>query len=117
MILMKEKKKISPWVKRITGVAAAFIIAAAGIAGALAYQANYAVHATVSLDVNPSIEIKLSRNERVLDVIAQNKDAEVVVGNMDFSGSSLDVTVNRAYRLHAAERIFKRAGKLYSYQC
>jgi len=49
---------------------------------------------TVSLDVNPSIEIKLNRNERVVAVVPLNGDAEKVVGSMDFSGVPLDLAVN-----------------------
>ena len=49
---------------------------------------------TVSLDVNPSIEIKLNRNERVVAVVPLNEDAEKVVGSMDFSGVPLDLAVN-----------------------
>ncbi len=49
---------------------------------------------TVSLDVNPSIEIKLNRNERVVAVVPLNGDAEKVVGSMDFLGVPLDLAVN-----------------------
>lgn len=53
-----------------------------------------AVSHTVSLDVNPSIEIKLNRNERVVAVVPLNEDAGKVVGSMDFSGVPLDLAVN-----------------------
>ena len=53
-----------------------------------------AVSHTVSLDVNPSIEIRLNRQERVVAVVPLNEDAEKVVGSMDFSGVPLDLTVN-----------------------
>ncbi|MBQ2192278.1 MAG: PepSY domain-containing protein [Clostridia bacterium] len=49
---------------------------------------------TVSLDVNPSSEIKLNRNERVVAVVPLNGDAEKVVSSMDFSGVPLDLAVN-----------------------
>ena len=49
---------------------------------------------TVSLDVNPSIEIRLNRQERVVAVVPLNEDAEKVVGSMDFSGVPLDLAVN-----------------------
>ena len=47
-----------------------------------------------SLDVNPSVEIKINQKERILDVIPLNEDGRTIVGDMDFSGSSLDVAVN-----------------------
>ena len=49
---------------------------------------------TVSLDVNPSIEIRLNRQERVVAVVPLNEDAGKVVGSMDFSGVPLDLAVN-----------------------
>lgn len=49
---------------------------------------------TVTLDVNPSLEIKANGEETVLGVTALNEDAEIVVGDMEFEGSSLELTVN-----------------------
>ena len=59
-----------------------------------AYRQNYAVDATVSLDVNPSVEIQVNRKDQVLEVTPLNEDGKRVIGDMDFSGSDLDVTVN-----------------------
>ena len=53
-----------------------------------------AVSLTVTLDVNPSIEIRLNRHERVAAVVPLNEDAKKVIGEMDFEGASLDLTVN-----------------------
>lgn len=58
------------------------------------YKKNYAVAATVSIDVNPSIEIKVNESEKVLEVTPLNEDAMAVIGNMDFKGSSIELTVN-----------------------
>lgn len=52
------------------------------------------VYATVSIDVNPSLEIKINREERVLEVIPLNDDAVTVIGGMDFTGSTIELTVN-----------------------
>ena len=48
----------------------------------------------ITLDVNPSIDIIMDENDKVVTVTPLNDDAQVVIGDMDFSGSSLDVTVN-----------------------
>ena len=50
--------------------------------------------ATVSLDVNPSVQIVLNRNNRVVKVKALNADGEVIIADMDFSGCQLKVAVN-----------------------
>lgn len=52
------------------------------------------VSSVITLDVNPSIEIDVDSNDTVTAVKALNADARVVIGSMDFTGSSLEVTVN-----------------------
>ncbi len=91
VIVMQEKKKRRSFVRYMAGVAAALALV---IGGMSIYQGNHAVASRVMLDVNPSIEIQVNRHEKVLDVKALNEDAKIVVGEMDFSGSSLDVAVN-----------------------
>lgn len=94
VILMTEQKKTNRWITRLTAAAAVLVLAVGAFAGLTMYKANYAVVSTVSLDVNPSIEIQINEKERVLAVHALNNDAETVVGQMDFEGSSLEITVN-----------------------
>lgn len=94
VILMTEKTKTSPWVKRVAAAAAALVLLAGGLTGYLVYHNNHAVASTVSLDVNPSVEIQVNGKEKVLAVNALNEDGRTVIGDMDFTGSSLDVTVN-----------------------
>lgn len=90
LIIMKKKSYLS----KIIGIAACAAVVAASVFGALTVHADRAVDSTVSLDVNPSIEIQVNRKERVLSVTPLNSDGKVIVGSMDFSGNSLDVTVN-----------------------
>ncbi len=94
VIVMTEKRKIPSLKKWAIGIAAAFVLCIGGAAGFGAYQTNYAVDSTVSLDVNPSIEITVNQKERVLAVDAKNEDGKKVIGDMDFKGSDLDVTLN-----------------------
>ncbi len=53
-----------------------------------------AVASTVTLDVNPSVEIQLNSSRRVVRVNALNADGKRIIGNMDFEGAQLEVTVN-----------------------
>lgn len=94
VIIMQEKKKKKSFVKYMAGMAAALLLVIGGMTGMNIYQGNHAIASTIMLDVNPSIEIQVNKGEKVLDVKALNEDAKIVVGDMDFSGSSLDVTVN-----------------------
>lgn len=94
VIIMKETKKSNIWLKRIASVAAVFVVLIFGMVGMNIYNTNYSIASTVSLDVNPSIEIKVNNKEQVLEVNALNDEAETVIDNMDFKGNDLDVTVN-----------------------
>lgn len=91
VIVMQEKKKKKPFVKYLAGLAAALLLVVGGMS---IYQGNHAIASTIMLDVNPSIEIQVNKSEKVLDVKPLNDDAQIVVGEMDFEGSSLDVTIN-----------------------
>ena len=79
--------------RRLAGAAAAVLLLCAVLAGG-AWQVQHTVASTVSLDVNPSIGIQVNRRQRVRQVTPLNDDGAAVVGNMDFSGSTLEVTVN-----------------------
>ena len=94
VIVMQERKRIRPFVRYMSAVAAALLLFVGGMTGMNVYQGNHAIDSTIMLDVNPSIEIQVNKKEKVLDVKPLNDDAKVVVGDMDFSGSNLDVTVN-----------------------
>ncbi len=94
VIVLEEKRKTSHWVQWIAGAAAVLILLCAGGFGFPYYAENYNTASIVSLDVNPSLEIQINRKERVLAVTPLNEDGRIVVGEMDFKGSSLEVTVN-----------------------
>ena len=66
--------------------------------GGLFYQRANAVASVVSLDVNPSIELKVNRSEKVLACAPLNEDAKAILADMsngaDLKGAKLDVAVN-----------------------
>lgn len=92
VIMITETKKKPYRLRQIAAAAAVFLLLVFGASGI--YRLNYAVASTVSLDVNPSIEIQVNQKNTVLRVTALNEDGKIVIGNMDFKGSKLDVTVN-----------------------
>lgn len=94
VITMTENQKRTPWIRRFAGMAACLVLLLGGVFGLQAHKLNNTVDSTVSIDVNPSVEIQVNRKERVLDVIPLNEDGTIIVGDMDFSGSDLKVTVN-----------------------
>ena len=79
-------------------------LVAAGLAlmllggGGLFYQQANAVASVVSLDVNPSIELRVNRDEKVLSCTPLNEDAQEILedmgGGADLKGAKRDVAVN-----------------------
>ena len=84
--------------KRWTTLAAACLAVMLLCGGGVFYQQAHAVASVVSLDVNPSIELKVSRSEKVLVCTPLNEDAKAILADMgdgaDLKGAKLDVAVN-----------------------
>ena len=84
--------------KRWTTLAAACLALVLLGGGGVFYQQAHAVASVVSLDVNPSIELKVSKNEKVLVCTPLNEDAKAILADMgdgaDLKGAKLDVAVN-----------------------
>ena len=99
-----RKGTVIPMTKRRSGklvrnlVAACLALALVGGGGGLYYQQANAVASVVSLDVNPSMELKVNRNEKVIACYPLNEDAALVLSDMgggaDLKGTKLDVAVN-----------------------
>ena len=94
-VINMETKKTTK--RRWTSLIAA-CLAVMLLGGGLFYQRANAVASVVSLDVNPSIELKVNRSEEVLVCTPLNEDAKAILADMsngaDLKGAKLDVTVN-----------------------
>ncbi len=91
---MKNKNSWMKW----TAAAAAFVLVVASailipvlLGGRTSPNSGYTV---VALDVNPSLEIEVNEKEEVVEIRALNKDAEIVIGDMNFKKVDLDVAIN-----------------------
>ena len=84
--------------RRWTTLAAACLALALLCGGGVFYQQAHAVASVVSLDVNPSIELKVNKSEKVLVCTPLNEDAKAILADMgdgaDLKGAKLDVAVN-----------------------
>ncbi|MEG2429875.1 MAG: PepSY domain-containing protein, partial [Oscillospiraceae bacterium] len=75
--------------------AAAALMLVAGCAfGYTGYKKGKTIDSVIALDVNPSIEMKINKSEKVIAIDALNSDAKKIIGDMDLKGTKLDVTVN-----------------------
>ena len=73
---------------RTAAVLAAVIVLA--ILFPLGYN-NFSVFSVIGIDVNPSIEIKTNRFEKVLSVNPLNEEATIVLDNMNLKNVDIDV--------------------------
>lgn len=91
---VKSRRRLRPWLAAACGL---LVLLGAG-GGGLIYHQSYAVASVVSLDVNPSIELKVNRGERVISCTALNTEAAAVLfdmdGGADLKGTKVDVAVN-----------------------
>ena len=95
VIPMTTKKTVNrKWTTFVAACLAVMLLCGGGVF----YQQAHAVASVVSLDVNPSIELKVSRNEKGLVCTPLNEDAKAILADMgngaDLKGAKLDVAVN-----------------------
>ena len=92
--MTKKKAAKRRWTSLIAACLAVMLLGG----GRLFYQQANAVASVVSLDVNPSIELKVNRSEKVLVCTPLNEDAKAILADMsngaDLKGAKLDVAVN-----------------------
>ncbi len=93
-IIMSKENKVKLFTKKWASLVAVFVLILSVVfANGVYYNAN-AKEATVTLDVNPSIEISLKKDNRVLDIKPLNEDGRQILSNMDLKNVNLDVAVN-----------------------
>ncbi|MDY5509733.1 anti-sigma-I factor RsgI family protein [Dysosmobacter sp.] len=85
------KKSRRRWAPLAVAAALAVVCCAFGLTS---WRSASAVASVVSLDVNPSIQLQVNKNEKVLSADALNQDAEVILEGMDLKGTQLKVAVN-----------------------
>ena len=67
------------------------VILIIGIVGFLYW--NNRIVSTITLDINPSVEINLDKNDNVISVVALNEDAKNII-DFDYKGKSFDDIVS-----------------------
>ena len=85
----KHKNRWAP----LVAVAAALALCVS-VFGYNFWKSGNAVDSVVMLDVNPSISLTINAREEVIRANALNEEAQVVLGDMDLTGTDLNVAVN-----------------------
>jgi len=95
----QEKNNVIPFTntrKRVgnfVAVAACAVLIGAGIFGFFNMSGNK-VASIVALEVNPSVELRINDAEEVLEAVAVNEDAEVILGDMKLRGTDVYTATN-----------------------
>ena len=94
-VIYMEKKKNNT-LRSVAAIAAVFVLLIAGIFLAKNFQGGSSgtLAAVVSFDVNPSIELSVDKNEKVLSAVGLNDDGREVLDGMELKDTDLDVAVN-----------------------
>lgn len=93
-VITMTKSNKNTIIKRLVAVAAVLAIVLSGFGVAALYKSSRVEVARVDIDVNPGVEIKLNKNDKVLNVVPLNDDGKKIIGNMDLKNTDLDTAVN-----------------------
>lgn len=89
---VETKKKTRRWAPLAAAACLALVLVGGG-GGYYYYSANNAVASLVSLDVNPSIQLEVNKNEKVLSATPMNDDGAEILDGMDLKGTQADVAM------------------------
>lgn len=92
--MKKKNNRMKKWMQTVAACLAVLLLGGGG----LLVQQAHAVTSVVSLDVNPSIELRVNSREKVVSCQALNQEAQAVLedmdGGRDLKGVKADVAVN-----------------------
>ena len=92
--MKKKNQRMKKWMQAMAACLAVLLLGGGG----LLVQQAHAVTSVVSLDVNPSIELRVNSREKVVSCQALNQEAQAVLedmdGGRDLKGVKADVAVN-----------------------
>lgn len=93
-IVKEDKKDNKILIPRLVGALAVMVLCIGGVFGFNQYNKLYKVDSVIDFDVNPSIELNINKNEKVISVNALNDDGKKILDGMDLEKVELDVAVN-----------------------
>lgn len=88
-----QRRRGGRLLRAAAAIAACAVLAFGGL-GLFRLQQSRQDAATIVLDVNPSIQVTVNAEERVLRVRAENRDAERILDGMDLKNVPLNVAIN-----------------------
>ena len=90
--LRTPQKKVVPAWKPLSGLAAAAACLCLVFFGW--YQPNYTAYGTLRIQINPDVEMTVSRTDRVLELEGLNADGEDLIEEYDYQGKDRETAAN-----------------------
>ena len=90
----EPKKPQKNWLRYAALAACLLLVVGLGFGAKTILGRSTEPAACVMIDVNPSIELLLDQNDKVISAEAKNSDGEKVLAEMDLAGSDVKVAVN-----------------------
>lgn len=102
----KQKNKI---ISLAAGMAACVCL---GMFGIYEYQYAYTEYGNVYMQINPEVEISLSRSGRVLDIEGENADGKALVGDYKYEGKDKETVVDELASLAIEQDYLEDGGRI-----
>ncbi len=91
-----KNKKHTSIIKMFTNAAVAAVIGFAMISSSyIYYDNNIAVYASVTVDVNPSMQFDIGKNNQIVGIHEFNKDAETLLEGLDLKGEQIEQAIKK----------------------
>lgn len=110
LIYPRNKKEQRNTIIRIAASLAACVCLC--IFGIYEYQYMFVKYGDVHIQINPEIEISLSRSGRVLDVEGENPDGEALLKDYKYKGKSKETVVDELTELAIEQKYLTEGGQI-----
>ena len=103
-----NKKDKTSFVFKFSQLVAAVVLGVALLSGSYVYyDYNFAIYASVTLDVNPSMQLNIGKNSQIVDVEELNLAAEKLLEGLDLNGQSVDQAISEVENILKEKGYFK----------
>lgn len=97
LVTEQKKSKVNPWIRlkglRRWGLVAAILLAI--LTSVLIYPSSPEAAYIVALEINPSLELYMNQSDEVIQVVALNEDANLLLKDLNLLGSQLSVAIEQ----------------------
>ena len=105
--IIDKKKKYKYFIPAIASIASVFIL----LMSYFKFFYNDPIYAYIAVDINPSLELMINKDNTVIDVTALNEDGEIVLSNVKYKGELLEKVVYKIIKNSEEQGIIVKSEK------